>query len=162
MKTSPRSLIENLSIWWKDKLISAKMLIIIVFALTLIRIWLAVKTPLFLRGGWLEDDFLLTQMAFNFSHLNWLGDYNCNTFSKGIGFSIWLAVIHWMGIPYSLGLIILYIFSFIVLLIALYRLTKKYLPMKVFLVVYCFILYNPLTFDWQLNQISYSKASTMR
>lgn len=142
---------------FKHRSLSNKTLIVLVVLLTLFRVWLAVKTPIDLRGERPNDDFLAARTGYSLSRLQWLGDYKGDTFSKGISFPIWLAVNHWLGIPFSLALILLHIFAIILLIYSLYKIVSKSFNTSIYIFVgmYVFALYNPISFDSSYAQMVY-------
>lgn len=125
----------------KEK-ISKKKYILITFiaVLTLFRIWLGVKTPLFLQADAACDDFLLVRYAVNMLTGNWLGSFESMTLAKSASFPAVIALGYLCGIPYSAGLIVSYVFAVVLLCIALFR----FIPDKRFAVLtYLFLLYSP-------------------
>ncbi len=46
------------------------------------------------------DDQLMYNAAVSITQGNWLGEYAYNTIAKHMFFSVWLAFIHWLGLPY--------------------------------------------------------------
>lgn len=53
--------------------------------------------------GAVLDDMLAYNTAVNIANGEWLGPYNYLTLSKHSFFSLWLAVLHWLGVPYLAG-----------------------------------------------------------
>lgn len=49
------------------------------------------------------DDMFMYNAALSIAKGEWLGSYNWLTLSKHSFFALWLAVLHWLGIPYLLG-----------------------------------------------------------
>lgn len=49
------------------------------------------------------DDYLMVTLAKNITEGNWLGVYNAMTLSKHSFFAVWLAFLHIMHIPFTLG-----------------------------------------------------------
>ncbi len=49
------------------------------------------------------DDHLMTKAAMSIVEGRWLGEYGWLTISKHMGFSVWLAFLHVLGIPYLAG-----------------------------------------------------------
>lgn len=98
------------------------MLITFIVVLTLFRIWLGVKTPLYLQADATCDDFLLVRYAANMLTGNWLGSFESLTLTKSAAFPAILAFGYLCGIPYSLGLIVSYVFAVALLCIALSQL----------------------------------------
>ena len=116
---------------------------IAVLVLTVFRIWLAVKLPVYIQGDAIYDDFLFVKYALNLLQGNWLGDFDSTVLSKSAAFSFFLAGIFTLGIPYSLALILLWIFATALLAWSL----KSFIDNKKFLyVMYIFLLYSPVMF----------------
>lgn len=133
-----KNIISNIK---KSKMI--KFMIIVLSFLTLFRIFLAIKMPLYLQADAGFDDYLLIDYAKSILGGDWLGPFNSMTLAKGISFPLYIVLTYLVGIPYSLGLILLYIFGILLLIVAL----KKYINNKYYLsIVYIFLLYSPVMF----------------
>ena len=127
----------------KEFVIKNKIFSILLFILTIFRIYLAVKIPLFIQADALYDDFLFIKYADSLLHGNWLGDYGYTTLAKSPSFSIFIAFTSLLGIPYSLALILIYIFAIIIFIYAI----KKIINNKYCLgVLYIFLLFSPVMF----------------
>lgn len=140
----------------KEK-ISKKKYILITFiaVLTLFRIWLGVKTPLFLQADAACDDFLLVRYAVNMLTGNWLGSFESMTLAKSASFPAVIALGYLCGIPYSAGLIVSYVFAVVLLCIALFR----FIPDKRFAVLtYLFLLYSPAMLHEENTQKLYREG----
>lgn len=137
----------------KDKIrIKKSMLITLIAALTLFRIWLGAKTPLYLQADATCDDFLLVRYAANMLTGNWLGSFESLTLAKSASFPAILAFGYLCGIPYSVGLIVSYVFAVVLLCIALSRV----IPDRRFTVLmYLFLLYSPAMFHEENTQKLY-------
>ena len=83
----------------KEFVIKNKIFSILLFILTIFRIYLAVKIPLFIQADALYDDFLFIKYADSLLHGNWLGDYGYTTLAKSPSFSIFIAFTSLLGIP---------------------------------------------------------------
>ena len=120
-----------------------KVLFIIIVLLTLIRIYLQSKMPLFLQAGAGYDDYLLVNYTKELLCGNWLGDFGTLTLAKSISFSVFLLINYVLGTSYSVVLIVLYIFSILLFI----NVIRKYIPNKYYLmVVYLALLYCPIMF----------------
>lgn len=115
----------------------------IVFLLTLFRIWLAVKTPLYLQADAGYDDMLFVRYAVDILNGNWLGDYQSLTLAKTISYPLILAINYQLGIPYSFGLICSYILSTCLLVLAINQFVRNH---YFALLGYLFLLYSPVMF----------------
>ncbi len=116
-------------------------LYIIIVLITVFRLFLAstqyvtVTPPL----APLDDHFMFTS-AVNIVNGDWFGEYNFLTLSKHNFFSIWLAFLHILNIPYLVGNALLYAVSCIVMLMAVSNVLKSNI-LKALL--YAALLYNP-------------------
>ncbi len=127
-------------------------LLCLIVVLTLFRIYLAVKLPLFLQADAKFDDFLLIDYAKNIIEGQWLGKFCSTTLAKGISFPLFIALNHLLGIPYSLGLIILYIFGICLFIVAI----RNHIKNKFYLTsTYILLLYSPVMFHIENTQKIY-------
>jgi hypothetical protein len=111
--------------------------------LTLLRIWLAMRTPLFLQANALYDDWLQVKYALSILQGNWLGDFCSTTYAKTVSYPLLLCLNFIAGIPYSFGLICSYVIACLLAVLALH----KFLKSRVFSVfLYLFLLYSPVMF----------------
>ncbi len=96
------------------------------------------------------DDDLMFKAAQSIVNGNWLGEYTWLTISKHMFFSIWLAFVHKIGIPYLIANAMLWI-------LACYAFTKAISPalsknwQKLF--VFIFLVYNPATWAQYATRI---------
>ena len=120
---------------------STKVLLLIGLFLTLFRVLLAMKIPLFLQANAYYDDYLYVLYSKSLLRFQWLGDFNELTLAKGCSFSFFLLFNYILGIPYSFALIITYILSIIVFL----KTIKKLINNKYFLFfTYIYLLFTPV------------------
>lgn len=120
--------------------------------ITVFRIWLAYKTPIYVIADAMYDDYLFVEHADTILKGNWLGDFNFRTIAKIPGFSIYLALCSFVGVPFNVALILTFLLSIFVTVYAL----NKILNLKVFLLIlYVLLLFNPLMFDAQIAQRVY-------
>ena len=111
--------------------------------LSLLRIWLAMRTPLFLQANALYDDWLQVKYALSILQGNWLGDFCSTTYAKTVSYPLLLCLNFIAGIPYSFGLICSYVIACLLAVLALH----KFLKSRVFSVLlYLFLLYSPVMF----------------
>lgn len=107
----------------------------------IIRIVIALKIPLFAQGNAAADDYLYIVYAKNLLAGHWLGPFNSLTLAKSISFSLFLAINYILGIPYSLALILYYLFSVAILAYSIYKVSQK----KVLsYILFIFLLYSPI------------------
>lgn len=121
----------------------------------MIRIFIAVRTPLYALGNMMHDDYLLVEYADSLQSFRWLGAYNNRTLTKGISFSVFLVFSYLCHLPYTWGLILLWILSIVVFIIAI----KKKIHNKYILAgIYLFLLYSPAMFATSYAQRIYRMA----
>lgn len=114
--------------------------------ITLFRIILATKLPLQLQADEAYDDFLFAKYAKSLVSLEWLGDFSYISLVKGASFSVFLAFIYIIGIPYNLGLILLYIGSILIFIKSI----KVLINNKYFLsFLYIFLLFSPMMLHYE-------------
>ncbi len=87
------------------------------------------------------DDELFFKMAQSITQGNWLGDYNWLTLSKYPLFSIWLAFLHALSVPYLLGGQILYVLACLAALFAVLPIIKGN---KMRLALFFILVFNPV------------------
>lgn len=127
-------------------------LFIVLSLLTLYRVFLASKIPLYAQGGADLDDYLLVKYATKMINFKWLGAFNSLTLVKGTSFSLFLAIGYYLNIPYSIFLILCYIGALIMLIFAL----KKYMSNKYLLsLLYIILLFSPVMFHIENTQKIY-------
>ena len=135
---------------------SKKMMILFATSLTLLRILLAIKTPLYGLGTMMHDDFLLVNYADSLQNAEWLGtEYSNLTLAKGISFSIFLYLCNLLFIPYPLGLVLLWVLAAITFMAAVRAVVKNRAAL---LLIYLFLLYSPATFASSYSQRIYRMA----
>lgn len=118
-----------------------KLLILVLGILTVIRIIIALKIPLFAQGDAVDDDYLYIAYAKSLIRGQWLGHFGSLTLAKSISYSFFLVLNNWLGLPYQLSLILFYIISISILTYAL----KKIFKNKFFLgLLYIVLLYSPV------------------
>lgn len=129
-----------------------KAVIWILVILTLIRVSLSLRMPLYAIGNSDFDDYLLIKYADYMGKGQWLGPYTNLTLIKGISFSVFLLLCQFTGLPYLFALTLLYIFSIILFL----RAVKSLIPnFYVKGIIYLFLLYTPAMFQFTYVQRIY-------
>ena len=95
------------------------------------------------------DDSLYVSRAYAFLTGNSWGPYDPYVLAKLPGMSLWLVASRWLGIPYLLGINLLYCLAGLLLVSAAER---SGFEKKVLLLAYILFLYNPVTFSvgWAL------------
>lgn len=93
------------------------------------------------------DDALMYNAAVHIQNGEWLGPYNFLTMGKHMFFSVWLAFLHTLGIPYLLAGHILSVFSCVVLVVALSPAIKSNIVRLALLaaLIFCPALYADYT-----------------
>lgn len=127
---------QNTGLLWKSK-----SFLIVIMGLSLVRLWMLrglVIYPLVSAGC---DDALLTNWALNLLGGKWTGPFSCYIFTKEVGFSIYLAVIHRLRLPYIMATNLLYILGSLILLYAISHVVKK---KWVLCIIYAVTLFHPV------------------
>lgn len=84
------------------------------------------------------DDMLMYKAAVSISQGQWLGPYSFLAMSKHMFFSIWLAFVHWLGIPYLLAGHILSVITGVVVVLAVSPVVKNHAAKLALLTVLMF------------------------
>lgn len=125
---------------------------IVILAITLIRIWLAYLTPIYCIADAVYDDSLFVEHADTILSGIWLGDFNFRSIAKIPGFSIYIALCCYFGVPFNVALILTFMLAVIVTVLAL----RKVIDNWFFLIgLYVLLIFNPLMFDSQVAQRVY-------
>ena len=103
-----------------------KVIIVILVALTIIRVGIALRNPTHILQVEGLDDNLFYIHTDGIIHGKWLGDYEYGTLSKRISFPIFIAICYELMIPYNLGLMILNISSAILICLAFKKKINKW------------------------------------
>lgn len=93
------------------------------------------------------DDFLMVEQAGSILEGKWLGEYNSLTLIKGAFTPLFMAINSLIGMPFILGQNILYILA-ITLFINIIK--KKIQNKNVLLIIFAFLLFNPIMFSKEL------------
>ena len=116
-----------------------KVLLWWIIILILVRFWLinsmdliATRTP--------HDDYLFIKLAKNILSGQWLGPYNDYTLIKGPGYPLFIAVVHYLGLPLLFAQQLLYSLFSVLVAVALRPLVNGRLLL---LAVFTLILFNP-------------------
>lgn len=105
-----------------------------------IQTWL----PIWGNGDLFFDDMLLNNYANTIRQGQWLGSYNSGTLTKVPGYSLFLVMNDWTGLPYMFTAALFYSLGAFCVLLALQKVfEKKWLPFLVFL----FLLFSPVYFE---------------
>lgn len=108
---------------------------------TLVRLYLAYRVPIYGITNAAVDDGLMVRDANNLLNLKWLGSYNQSILVKGISFPLVLVMCALTNIPLTVMFILIWAVSSMVFLFALRPLLKKVWLMWILYVV---LLFNPI------------------
>ena len=122
------------------KQIAKKLFFAIIVFLTLFRLYLGIKTPVFLQADAGYDDFLYIQYARNILSGKWLGDFSTLVLLKAASPAFLFAVNYILGISYPVSLTIGYLTAVLLFSFAFYRLTCC---RRFSMILYVFLLYSP-------------------
>lgn len=126
---------------WMQKDLSVKWMLLTALALTAAKLLLtSFQLLLVTPGGAVIDDTLMYNLAQSIANGQWLGEYGWLTLSKHSFFSVWLALLHTLHIPYLLGGQLLQIAAAVAGAWAARPLLKT---RKAKLFVYALLLWNP-------------------
>lgn len=126
----------------KEKKIDRILFVFLVVA-TIFRIILQMKLLLYIQADSKYDDYMMVGYANSLLAGQWLGTFNHLTLVKSVSYSVYLAINFLLGIPYSLALILFYIFAIFLLVKVLGEHIKNFYMESV---LYLFLLYSPVMF----------------
>ena len=110
-------------------------------AATALRIFIGYGIPVYLRGQYMADDFLMVRYAESLLKGEWLGEFRGATLTKVVGYSAYLAIMSKLGIPYSLGNTVFYCLCVLLFCMALYKLFPN---LYVAFFMYVYLLFSPI------------------
>ena len=112
--------------------------------LTAFKLWLTRAQPVYAIGPAAHDDRLFLLMAESIIKGEWLGAYTQMTLAKGPFYSMWIALLYWVGIPLGLGVQLAYAGA-----CALFaRACRPAIQSgAILLVIYAFLLWNPMSYE---------------
>ena len=113
-------------------------------AVTALRIYIGYRIPVYLRGQYMADDFLMVRYAESLLKGEWLGEFRGATLTKVVGYSAYLAIMSKLGIPYSLGNTVFYCLCVLLFCVALYKLFPN---LYVGFFMYVYLLFSPIMFN---------------
>ena len=126
---------------WKKLSFIDRVLTIALVLITIYRVLIAMKIPLFLQADAYYDDYLYVLYSKSLMRFQWLGNFSELTLAKGCSFSFFLIFNYIFGIPYSFGLIITFIISIVIFL----KTIKRIINNKFFLFfTYVYLLFSPV------------------
>ncbi|MDO4805561.1 MAG: hypothetical protein Q4A32_12190, partial [Lachnospiraceae bacterium] len=127
----------------------------LVFALGLVltaaRLVLGCRIPVFLRGEYVADDFLMVRYAESLLEGRWLGDFRGTTLTKDAGYAVFLAVLRKLKIPYVFGNTLFYCVCVLLFCLAIYKLFPN---LYACFALYVYLLFTPI----MLNEDAIQKA----
>lgn len=112
--------------------------------LTAGKLWLTRAQPVYAIGGAAHDDRLFLLMAESIIQGEWLGAYSQMTLAKGPFYSMWIAGLHWLGIPLGLGVQMAYAGACALFARACRPALRS---AAVLFSLYAFLLWNPMSFE---------------
>ncbi|HVU16312.1 MAG TPA: hypothetical protein VHD32_05285 [Candidatus Didemnitutus sp.] len=112
-------------------------------AITAFKLWLTRGQMVFAIGPSDHDDLLFLQLAKHLASGEWLGPYNQLTLAKGPMYPLWIAAAFWAGVPLFLSQQFLYAGA----CAALARACRPAVSAGWRLLLYCALLWNPMSFD---------------
>lgn len=130
----------------KDKILTIlkkNKLLLAFIAAALVKQIMVARLPIRVIPGTPCDDELMKNWAFSIARLDWLGDFNSYTFTKGPGFAIFLAVCYRLHLPYIFTLTLGYSLACMIFCSAFTHIfsSKKYV-----FAIYLLLLFNPVSF----------------
>lgn len=147
--------IDRLKSYFENVILDNKILIILMFILGLVRVLLELGLPSYAIGYNEYDDMLMLKYADYISSGNWLGPYGKTTLLKRPSFSLLIAFFMWLNIPYKIGIIMLYILSVAIFIIAV----KPVIKTKLYLfIIYSILLFSPAMLNFDYVQRIYRMA----
>ncbi len=125
-------------------------MVLLFVILAVIRILLIIKLPVFAYIDYIDDDELMVQQAKSIITGNWLGKYGYNTLLKGPVFPLYLALLYFLKLPYLLTTTVLYVLACCIFVYSL----KDVINNKIMLlIIYFFILFNPIMFSIDFQRV---------
>ena len=112
--------------------------------LTAVKLWLTRGQPVYAIGQAMHDDRLFLVMAESIIKGEWLGSYSQMTLAKGPFYSIWIAMLYWIGIPLGLGVQMAYAAACAVLTRACRPAIRSGVAL---FALYAFLLCNPMSVE---------------
>ncbi len=131
------------------------LLFFVLLILSGIRIWLAHGMPIYILATAEHDDGLFLNQAIEFLRKRWLGVYSESTLSKGISFTLFLAVCGVTRIPYTVLVTLMNIISAALVIFALKPLCKSRIWRGILFVI---LIFSPVTSAVSLFQRVYRNS----
>lgn len=115
----------------------------LLLALTLFRLWLCQDAGWLIVPDSIYDDDLMVRLGRSLERFEWLGDYTKFTLAKSAAYPFFLALGHWLHIPYGIWLGLFLVLSAWTAARAMRPLLKSGLAEAL---AYLFLLYQPIGF----------------
>ena len=132
-------------------------LIEVIIFITVIRIIMVAHLPIYAISTAAIDDALMVKEANSLKSFEWLGGYNQFTLVKGMMFPLFLAILNYIGISYTVGVTVFYIISIIIFVWVIKdKIKNKY----ALAFIYLLLLFNPATFGYANIQRVYRNSIT--
>ncbi|RFC41448.1 MAG: hypothetical protein DUW69_002680, partial [Verrucomicrobia bacterium] len=112
--------------------------------LTAFKLWLTRGQAVYAIGHAMLDDRLFLQLAESIVRGDWLGAYSQATLAKGPFYSLWIALLYWVGIPLGLGVQLAYAGACAVFTRACRPALRSGVAL---LAIYALLLWNPMSFE---------------
>ncbi len=125
-------------------------IIVTVVVLTGVKLWLFSGLSLGIDANSPHDDLLFINQADAILHGKWLGEYSNRTLAKGAFYPIFIALSHTLNIPLLLAQQVLYTIACFCASLLVWLLAKK-AKIFMFIVMFTVLLFNPFSFDGNLN-----------
>ncbi len=128
----------------------------VIVALSLvIRAVMQLMLPIWARGEYTVDDYLMVYYADTLSGGHWLGGYSMYALNKVPGYSMFLAVCNLSRLPYMLCVGAFYAVSCLIFLVVL----RKFIKSRFWsLICFWYLLFSPVMFDDHVAQKLYRQA----
>lgn len=120
-----------------------------------IRVILQMQLPVWARGSFTVDDYLMARYADSIVETGWLGKYDYFAMNKLPGYSFFLALNDKLGLPYMLSVGLFYCLACYIFLAAIRKIAKNE---TVSLICYLLLLFSPAMFDDHIAQKIYRMA----
>lgn len=135
----------------KKRVIIKRLAIGIIVILTIVRIFIALNTPVTVAPEQIYDDQLMFEYSSSLHDFRWLGEYNLLTLVKHIAYPVFLSTNANLLIPYQIGISIFYIIAIIVFC----RSLKPVLSTKARVIIYLLMLYSPIMLSLEVGNRMY-------
>ena len=136
----------------QKKSFKTKIIIFIGIIATVLRLILDYAQPMFLQANAMYDDGLIFNYAYSLYSFDWLGGFGQLTLAKAASYPLFIVLAHFSHIPINTFQILFYCFSLIVFF---FSIRKIYNNKLLFLLIYIFCLFSPMTFELGVFKVIY-------